>query len=315
REYEGHAVYAEGGTILSIAKSKINDSATTFIYFSSDVTDAALNLSDVTLENIIKTEKEQGGIVLDGSIIAKMDRIYIKNSRGNGIFSKSADIIANDITIDSVFSDGFGNNGSGIMLFDGSIAKFNRLSVHYGQIAGILMDGDCFGEIDNFTISQTRSDSSIFEFGVGVAVQEGSEFIMENGIVDGNRECGVMAVNGKVEMNNVEIKNTLPRECYELNSCQFAPGVPFGHGVSLYQNSVLTIENIYITNNNNGLNIENSKVENLPAGYINFIKNVSAVNAWNIRSYDDLEKSLTNSNYCENQTVFTTDVQPVREGI
>ncbi len=311
--FEGHAVYAEGGTVLSIAESKINDSAATFIYFSSDMTGAALNLSDVTLENIIKAEKEQGGIVVDGSIIAKMERIYIKNSRGNGIFLNGTEITANDITIDSVFSDGFGNNGSGMMLFDGSDSEFNRISIKNSQTAGILMDGECFGEIENFTISQTRSDSSIFEFGVGVAVQEGAELIMKNGIIDGNRECGVMAVNGKVEMNNVEIKNTMPRECYELNSCKFAPGVPFGHGISLYQGSNLTMGDIYVFNNNNGLNIENSEVTE--GGTPNFIKNISAVNAWNISSYYNLEKSLTNSKYCENQTVFTTDVQPVRDGI
>ncbi|HQN73549.1 MAG TPA: hypothetical protein PLB16_09050, partial [bacterium] len=114
-------------------------------------------------------------------------------------------------------------------------------------------------------------------------------------------------------MNNVEIKNTMPRECYELNSCMFAPGVPFGHGISLYQGSELTMGDIYVFNNNNGLNIENSKVTE--GGTPNFIKNISAVNAWNISSYYNLEKSLTNSEYCENQTVFTTDVQPVRNGI
>ncbi|HPG35443.1 MAG TPA: right-handed parallel beta-helix repeat-containing protein [bacterium] len=313
--FEGHAVYAEGGTVLSIAESKINDSSATFIYFSSDMAGGVLNMSDVTLENIIKTEKEQGGIVLDGRMSAQMERIYIKNSRGNGIFLNGTEITANDITIDSVFSDGFGNNGSGMMLFDGSDSEFNRISIKNSQTAGILMDGICFVKIENFTISQTRSDSSIFEFGVGAAVQEGAELIMESGIIDGNRECGVMAVNGKVDMNNVEIKNTMPRECYELNSCQFAPGVPFGHGISLYQGSELVLGKISISSNNNGLNIENSEVVRTGGEKAIFIKNISAVNAWNISSYKDLEKSLTDSEYCENQSVFTTDVQPVREGI
>lgn len=315
REYEGHAVYAEGGTELSVAESEISNSAATFIYFSSDAKGAVLNLYDVALQNIAETEKEQGGVVLDGRMSAQMERIYIKNSRGNGIFLNGTEITANDITIDSVFPDGFGNNGLGIMIFDGSIAEFNRLSVHNGQIAGILLDGDCFGKIENFRISNTRSDSSIFEFGVGVAVQEDAEIIMKNGIIEENRECGVMGVNGKIELDNVEIKNTMPRECYELNNCNFAAGVPFGHGISLYQGSELIVGNIFILNNNNGLNIESSKVARKGDNIPKFIRNISAVNAWNISSYKDLEKSLTDSEYCENQSVFTTDVQPVREGI
>jgi len=315
REYEGHAVYAEGSVKLNITKSEIKNSAASFIYFSASEQGAFLKIKDLTLKNILETGKEQGGIVLEGSATVEMERVSINNSRGNGIFSNGSVITANDITIDSVFSDGYDNNGFGVMLFDGATSNFNRILINNSQIAAVLMDGKTSAEMENFQIFQTRSDPHLFEFGVGVAVQEGSEMIMKNGVIDGNRESGIMAVNGKVELHNVEIKNTFSRECIEKNNCLFASGVPFGHGISLYQESELVIENIYIFNNNNGLNIESSKVTKAGAKPAKFMKNVSAVNAWNISSYKDLEKNLLNSEYCENQSVFTTDVQPVRNGI
>ena len=315
REYEGHAVYAEGSVYMSISRSEIKNSAASFIYFSGTGSGAVLKMHDMTLKNILETKKEQGGIVLEGIATVEMERVSINNSRGSGIFSNGIELYATDIVIDSVFSDGYYNNGFGVMLFDGARSKFNRILIKNSQTAAVLMDGETSAEIENFQILQTRSDPHLFEFGVGVAVQEGSEIIMKNGIIDESRESGIMVVNGKVELGDVLIKNTFSRECIEKNNCLFAFGVPFGHGISLYQGSELVIGEIYILNNNNGLNIEGSKVVKKDGKSPKFIRNISAVNAWNISSFKDLEKNLLNSEYCENQSVFTTDVQPVRNGI
>ncbi len=314
KNYEGHGIYAEGMTDISIDKSIISNCSTSFLFVYANGENPHLKLTDLSAENIIPVSKEQGGIVLEGKINAAMERVRIKNSRGSGIFSKNAVIKGKDITIESVFPDGLGENGFGMMLFDESTSFFDRIIVTNTGTAGVLMDGDnCTAEFENFEISNTRSDPEIFEFGVGVAVQDKAQIKLKTGVLGQNRECGVMAVNGKIELQNVMVSHTLQRECIEKGMCIFAPGVPFGHGISLYSGSELVFEDIYISNNNNGINIENSKVIKKSLGGARFVENISAVNAWNIKDYSTLENSFSSSEFCDNRSIFTTDLQPVRE--
>ena len=44
-----------------------------------------------------------------------------------------------------------------------------------------------------------------------------------------------------------------------------------------------------------------------------FNRNTTAVNAWNVNNFSDLEENLSNSSYCGNDSVFTADLQPVRD--
>ncbi|HNW83737.1 MAG TPA: hypothetical protein PKG52_12695 [bacterium] len=315
-DFEGTAFYSEGLSEVSIKKVSIEKAATSFIYISStnQTETSTVVLEDISVEKITDSDKKQGGFVFEGNIKAELKRVEIIKSRGNGIFSNGSEIIAEDITISGVTSDKTGENGFGVSLFDGSISEFNRIVMTEAEIAGIFMDGKCIAEIEDFSVSNTKPDSA-GEFGLGAAIQEQAEIIMKNGIINENLECGIMAINGKVEINNVEIKNTMQRKCIELNGCSFAPGIPFGHGISLYQNSQLVFGNISIFNNRNGMNIENSKIYQKNEGAASFVKNVSAVNAWNIEQSQILENAFVNSEFCDNGSVFTTDVQPVRDGL
>ena len=68
-------------------------------------------------------------------------------------------------------------------------------------------------------------------------------------------------------------------------------------------------------NNNNGLNIAASEVAGFGSKSIFFGKNSSAVNAWDIDDLGMLDENLSNSSFCGNGSVFTSDSQPVREGL
>lgn len=315
-DFEGTAFYAEGSLEVSIKKMSIENVAVSFIYVSAlDQTESTkVVLEDVTAENITVSQKEQGGLIFDGNIDAEMKRVQIIESSGYGIFSKGAGITAVDVTISGVSPDMTDENGFGMALFDGSSSTFSRLDIRNATMAGILMDGKCSSIINDFVISDTRSDSH-GEFGIGVAIQENAEIIMDSGIIDSNRESGLMAVNGKIELKNVEISNTMQRKCNEEKECSFAPGIPFGHGISIYQQSEISFQNISVFNNNNGINIESSVIMPTGAGQAFFIKNASAVNAWNIENFQTLETAFKNADFCDNGSIFTTDVQPVREGL
>lgn len=314
-DFEGTAIYSEGSLEVSIKKVLIKNVSVSFIYISAQdpAERSTVTLEDVTAENITVSQKEQGGLIFDGNIDAELKKIEIINSLGYGIFSKGAGVKAVDVTISGVSPDMTDENGFGMALFDGSSSTFSRLDIRNATTAGILMDGKCSGVINDFVISDTRSDSR-GEFGIGVAVQESAGIIMNNGVMDSNRESGFMAVNGKVELRNVKISSTKQRKCNESGECGFAPGIPFGHGISLYQNSQLVFGNISIFNNRNGMNIENSKIYQKNEGSAFFVKNVSAVNAWNVEQFQILEDALVNSEFCDNGSIFTTDIQPVREG-
>ena len=315
RSYEGHGFYAENSASVTIKNSSVSDVAASFILVSSESDEIELKLIDFTAENILETSEEQGGIVLDGSVKSCMERILIENSRGNGIFSRGAVLYAEDLTVRSVFSDGLCENGFALQLVDGSKSFVKRLSVDSAEKAGILLDGNCSADIEDFEILSTKSDGRTGEFGVGAAVQESASLSMKNGIISDNRESGILAISADISLENVAIKNTLPRKCTENGNCIFAPSTDFGHGISLYSSSLLRFGSITLFNNNNGLNIADSEVSGAGSKNIFFGNNTTAVNAWNISDFNMLDENLSNSAFCGNGSVFTSDSQPVREGL
>ena len=70
-----------------------------------------------------------------------------------------------------------------------------------------------------------------------------------------------------------------------------------------------------LLNNNNGLNIAASDIMSFGSKKISFKHNATAVNAWNISDLGILEKTLSDSSFCGNGSVFTSETQPVREGL
>lgn len=313
--FEGTAVYSEGLSNVTVRTTQIENAAVSFIYVSSDAVDPSeILLEDVSMHNITAQNKEQGGLVLDGNVDAILKRIEIADSRGYGIFSKGAFIDGSDISISDVSADMAGENGFAAALFDGSSTVLNRLTIEKGTVSGLFIDGMCKANIGNFIIKETASDA-LGEFGIGAAVQEGAELIMDNGIIDSNRESGVMVYNASVKALNVTVKDTGPRKCHVEKNCVFAPGTPFGHGISLYHSSVMSFSGVTVSGNSNGINMESSEISPEYGGNMSFIGNESAVNAWDIEWLNELEKALAGSVFCSNGSIFTTDVQPVRDGI
>jgi hypothetical protein len=313
REYEGHGIYGENKVDVTISKSLISECSSTFIFISGAGEKPSVKIMDLVADTIVEGEKEQGGIVFNEGINASMEKILIKNSKGNGVFVKDSDVNAQDVTIAGVSHDGFGENGFGVMLFDSSRTFFNRISVTDSEIAGILMDGKCCTEIENFYISDTKPEKDTLEYGIGIAVQDGAELKLKKGVVERNRECGVIVISGNLQLKDVLIRDTLPRKCQEKGICVFAPGIPFGHGISLYNDSKMVFNEIYLHHNSNGINLESSEIVSEDKGSANFTGNINAVNAWNIKDYFALEKNLENAEFCDNDSVFTTDMQPVRD--
>lgn len=315
RSYEGHGFYAENSAEIVIKNSSISDTATSFVFVSSDSDGINLKLIDFSAENMLKTAEEQGGIVLDGKIEGCFERVLLENSRGNGVFSVGARLYAEDLTVKSVFSDGLGENGFALQLVDGSESSIKRISVNSAEKAGILLDGECSADIEDFEIMSTKSDDFSGEFGVGAAIQNGGCAVMKNGVFSDNRETGILAVSADISLENVEIRNTLPRRCTESGSCAFAPKTDFGHGISLYSSSLLRFDSMTLFNNNNGLNIAASEIRSFGSKKMLFWNNMTAVNAWNINDFSMLEENLSNSSFCGNDSLFTSDSQPVRTGL
>ena len=315
RSYEGHGFYAENSADITIKKSSVSDTATSFIFVSSESDEINLKLIDFTAENMLETIEEQGGVVLDGNVKGCFERVLMENSRGNGVFSRGAVLYAEDIAFKSVFSDGLGENGFALQLVDGSESFVKRLSVNSAEKAGILLDGHCSADIEDFEIISTKSDSYTGEFGVGAAIQNGANARLENGLFSENRETGILVISSEISLENIEIKDTLPRKCTETESCVFAPKTGFGHGISLYSSSLLRFDSMTLFNNNNGLNIADSEVRSFGSKKLFFGNNMTAVNAWNINDFNMLEESLSNSSFCGNGSVFTSETQPVRDGL
>lgn len=315
RDDDGICLFADGGARISIKNAVFENCGRSFALFFSDNAGQEVRLSDFSAEGIDENEGEQGGIVFEGAVSAELERVSIVNSKGYGIFSLGAEIFASDLSISSVASDGLGNNGFGLLLADGAETEISRLGVRAAERAGILADGLTRTEIYDFEVSETASDRIFHEFGVGIALQSGAEVTLGRGLIERNRESGILVNDSRLELRDALIRRTMPRECRStLQGCIFAPEVDFGHGISLYSGSELIFDGIVIAANNNGLNLEASFLTGSPKNIV-FNNNVTAVNAWDVDDYGELSEKLKDSVFCGNSTVFTSDYQPVRGGI
>ena len=312
RSDDGLCFFAEGGAQVSIKNSVFENCGRSFALFFSDNAEQRVSLSDFSANGIDENEGEQGGIVFEGAVSAELERVSITNSKGYGLFSLGAEIVAEDLSINSVGSDGFGNNGFGLFLADGAVTEIRRLEIRAAERAGILADGLSRTEISDFEVSETVSDRISLEFGVGIALQNGAEAVLERGLIDRNRESGILVSGSRLELRDALIRRTMPRECSKVPAgCLFAPEVDFGHGISLYSGSEILLDETVIAANNNGLNLEASALAGNP-GKIVFSNNVTAVNVWNVDNYDEISEKLGGSVFCGNSSLFTSDSQPLR---
>ena len=77
RSYEGHAFYAENSADIVIKNSVFSDTATSFIFLSSDSGEINLKLIDFTAENMLETAEEQSVIVFDGMVNGFFEKVSI----------------------------------------------------------------------------------------------------------------------------------------------------------------------------------------------------------------------------------------------
>ena len=312
RDDDGICFFAEGGARISIKNTVFENCGRSFALFFSDNAEQEVTLTDLSASGIGEGEAEQGGIVFEGAVSAELERVSITESKGYGIFSLGAEFTAEDLSISVVASDGFGDNGFGLLLADGAETEIRRLEVRSAERAGILADGLTRTEICDFEVSGTASDRRYLEFGIGIALQNGAEVTLDRGLVDKNRESGILVSGSRLELRDALIQRTMPRECSGSPSgCLFAPEADFGHGISLYSGSELFFDGVVIAASNNGLNLEASSLTGSPENIV-FNNNVTAVNAWNVDNYDELSEKLKGSVFCGNSSVFTSDFQPVR---
>ncbi|MBP5435500.1 right-handed parallel beta-helix repeat-containing protein [bacterium] len=312
RDDDGICFFAEGGARISIKNTVFENCGRSFALFFSDNAEQEVTLTDLSASGIGEGEAEQGGIVFEGAVSAELERVSITDSKGYGIFSLGAEFTAEDLSISVVASDGFGDNGFGLLLADGAETEIRRLEVRSAERAGILADGLTRTEICDFEVSGTASDRRYLEFGIGIALQNGAEVTLDRGLVDKNRESGILVSGSRLELRDALIQRTMPRECSGSPSgCLFAPEADFGHGISLYSGSELFFDGVVIAASNNGLNLEASSLTGSPENIV-FNNNVTAVNAWNVDNYDELSEKLKGSVFCGNSSVFTSDFQPVR---
>jgi len=311
-ELYGVGIYAENSDV-NMDRVKISNPATSFIYVANEGDQVNATFNDIELVGGENTDYQQGSLMLEGNIDAVLNRVSVNQSGGSGLFGNKVDLKASDIEIVEIDSDPNTENGFGIVLFD-TKADLKRVEIKEAEKVGLLVDGTSDVFVQDFKISETLADRVIGEFGLGAAVQNGAVLRLEKGLVKDNRECGLMAVEAKLDLNNVQVIDTLPRKCSEDGSCSFAPGVPFGHGISLYSGSELSFSDLLIKNNSNGMNVENSTVQKVDAGIAFFIENGCAVNAWNIEDQLVFEAAFEDVTYCNNKSIYTTDVQPIRTG-
>jgi hypothetical protein len=269
------------------------------------------------------------GVVLSNNIFAKFSKGIVNNTFSYGILisnienKNQLDVILDNVKVLNTKpskNDNFAGFGLGI--FQGSSVLLTKSEISNNFSAGILVYGN---ELLNtkltasdLVVNLNKSRKSDGEFGAGIICAINSEISIKNSKISDNQESGIMCSgNSKAVLNKVIVSKTKPRECFVQKNCSYSKGVSMGQGLTVFDSSVVILQNSIFENNITGLQFENSTAI-LPLKdkkSIVILKNDVGINSWNLSENFDIQKTFSNSIFDENKTRFVSDKQSAQKPV
>ena len=203
------------------------------------------------------------GIWVRDGVNFEFERILLESNTSIGLnilneSEKEEDIItgqAKDIIINKTLSqnelelDG----GFGLFIFGDISFKLERgLFEENRKTAIFITENEKTVELNDITIKNTLSYEKIYFNGNGIRLQKAANLKVERGIIEDNRQIGVIAMEDcYIGLNNVFIGKTNENDCYHLpkDSPYFCPEDGSGTGVGAFVNSRIELNNVHIDNN------------------------------------------------------------------
>ncbi|HNT27805.1 MAG TPA: right-handed parallel beta-helix repeat-containing protein [bacterium] len=280
-----------------------------------------------------------------GATEVKINNALIEKSHSVGLYAGSLEggetwLMATDLIVRDTYPNMADSGvGSGMELSDNSTIVLERTLIERNKTFGMAAYTEKENSyVDLFVIDlrvlDTESQQSDYRWGDGLVLMDNVTAEINRTILKNNREIGMLINNSSlfgsplVTLRNVLISNTNIRKCYELKlDCGYAPDMPFGHGLGIYDGAEAFLSNVVVDGNQHGLQIKNAKVftgENcsLPFGdeegktiCVHILDNETAINAFDLPADYDVFAAFANTStwYEGNGTPFSGDPEDVPE--
>lgn len=293
------------------------------------------------------SDKELGdGIIFTDNIEASLNRIAVVRSREIGLLagtttpgSATTLKIENTIIYDIKPNENTKESGMGMGFIDNINLNFNKVSISKTSGVGVgIQTTDLSAKINisinNMSIKDIESQESDLRWGECLVLSGNVAGTVEKSVLESCREMGIYIASAHksvapvITFRELNVHKIKQRACAEKGiPCEWAPDALFGHGIGIYDNSEITFINTSLSNNNNGLQIKDSKVFagqncSLQSGNdknkqicIHLLNNETAINAFDLaEDYDINTAFASDKTYYEgNGLNFSGDEQPIPE--
>jgi len=285
------------------------------------------------------------GIQLIENVNAIFSGILIENNRFVGFIAsntsseKQINIKSEDFIVRGTLSQESDNKlGLGIVMQNNINADFSRLLSERNRVVGIsagiyTSESKISVKLEDMIVFDTFSQAEDKIQGYGVFFGDNIHGEISKALVDRNRDMGMLIINDNfdpsiIKLKNTTISNTRIRECYELGlQCLWAPEAPFGHGIGVYDGSVVEMINVSVDNNHNGVQIKNGMVfagENCALSSFNndiqnvclyILNNQTGINAFELDDEYNIREAFAGekTDYVNNEIDYLGDHQPIAE--
>lgn len=340
-----------GGTGIAIQKTGtatlvrglVERNAGTGIYVSASSPESHITLkesTDLLVRHTGDATENAGdltfgrGIAIQDNVTATLSRTLVEKNREVGFFVSTAtagthaSVNATDLIVRDTLPQNDKTAGRGLVIQSMVSATFFRLLAEKNRDVGFFVSASTVGthasvNATDIIVRDTESQESDKTGGRGINIQFAVDATMTNIQVENNREMGLLVAGqeASAQLTHAEITDTRILECYGVeNGCE----EPFGHGLGVYEGSEVTLTDVVIDGNQNGLQMTNSKVfagENctLPLGdkegkvaCLHLLNNQTGLNAFGepIEGYDRDEAFALERNggtwYSGNETPFSS---------
>ena len=211
----GEGIVAQRGARIELANVLVTNAGSTGVLAG----DAVVRLRDVAVLDTRGTGMRSAGVGVSGFDGAQVElvRAVIERSIGEGLgLNRGSTGLLEDVIIRGTAALPDGQDGRGIFALAASRITARRLRVDDNRDLGVGLQERSEGAFEDLVIRRTASQTYDLDNGYGLWLQAGSVVTATRAAVVASRKAAVIAVSSTLDVTDLLVRDTLPREFDEV---------------------------------------------------------------------------------------------------
>jgi len=186
------------------------------------------------------------GLSVDDGAAVFLERVAIEDNHRQGMYVRDVgtSVTGQDVTVRGTNGDGLGTNRMGAALYFGARMELTRVLLEENTVTGLLVY-EAESVMEDLTIRGTRPDAVDRFNGRGASAEAGGSLEITRGLVSGNFESGLFALDAQLTAREIVVEDTYASACSAGPLC-----LGYGMGATSLGTAIITLEDFEVRRSN-----------------------------------------------------------------